>query len=120
MLGAAAVVQQANEDTFHWTNCAPQHWSFNQGELLWNGLENYILGNTDAEDIRATVMTGPVFRQDDLVHRDVPIPRDYWKVVVVRDRAGRLRSSGREAIRATSSRSCWWSPGRGRAERRTW
>ncbi|MBL6081195.1 DNA/RNA non-specific endonuclease [Belnapia sp. T18] len=92
--GTAEVVERANIDTFHWTNCSPQHWSFNQGELLWNGLENYILNNTDSENILGTVFTGPVFRQDDYVHRGVPLPRDYWKVVVIRTRDGDLRASG--------------------------
>ena len=92
--GTAAVVERANIDTFHWTNCSPQHWSFNQGEFLWNGLENYILNNTDGENILGSVFTGPVFRQDDYVHRGVPLPRDFWKVVIIRTREGQLRSSG--------------------------
>jgi endonuclease G len=92
--GSAATVQQANDDTFYWTNCSPQHWSFNQGETMWNGLENYILQNTDAENIRCTVFTGPVFRADDYEHRGVQIPNDYYKVVVLRTRTGRLLASG--------------------------
>ncbi|WP_156964017.1 DNA/RNA non-specific endonuclease [Muricoccus aerilatus] len=92
--GSAATVERANIDTFYWTNCSPQHWSFNQGELLRNGLENYILNNTDNENILGTVFTGPVFRQDAYVHRGVPLPRDFWKVVAIRTRDGELRTSG--------------------------
>jgi endonuclease G len=91
--GDAGTVGRANDDTFHWTNCAPQHWSFNQGATLWNGLENYILGNADEDDLLVTVFNGPVFRSDDYVHRGVGIPREYWKVVAVRTREGGLAAS---------------------------
>jgi len=83
----------ANDDTFHWTNCSPQYWGFNQGEELWQGLEDFILFNTDAEDVRATVFTGPLFQDDDEEHRGVRIPQFFWKVVVVNDGAGALSSS---------------------------
>ena len=83
----------ADEDTFHWTNCAPQYWEFNQGKELWQGLENFILYNTDEEDVRASVFTGPLFQDDDEEHRGVLIPQYFWKVVVVSDRGGKLYSS---------------------------
>jgi endonuclease G len=83
----------ANDDTFHWTNCSPQYWAFNQGEDLWQGLENFILYNTDEEDVRASVFTGPVFRDDDEVHRGVRIPQFFWKLVVVTNQEGKLFSS---------------------------
>lgn len=91
--GTPALVQQANDDTFHWTNCAPQHWSFNQGEHLWQGLENYILDNADTDNLLVSVFNGPVFRSDDHVHRGVGIPRDYFKVVAVVKRDGSLAAS---------------------------
>ena len=90
--GPTQVAGLANEDTFHWTNCSPQYWAFNQGKELWQGLENFILSNTDNDDLRATVFTGPVFRDDDEAHRGILVPQFYWKVVVVRD-ASRLYSS---------------------------
>jgi len=84
---------QANGDTFHWTNCSPQYWAFNQGSTLWQGLENFILYNTDADDLRATVFTGPVFSESDELHRGVLIPQRFFKVVAVLDGAGTLSSS---------------------------
>ncbi len=84
---------QANEDTFHWTNCSPQYWAFNQGSTLWQGLENFILYNTDADDLRATVFTGPVFSESDTLHRGVLIPQRFFKLVAVLDGAGILSSS---------------------------
>jgi len=89
--GESAV--QANGDTFHWTNCSPQYWAFNQGSTLWQGLENFILYNTDADDLRATVFTGPVFSESDELHRGVLIPQRFFKLVAVLDGAGTLSSS---------------------------
>ncbi len=91
--GERALAALANEDTFHWTNASPQHWEFNQSGQLWQGLENFILFNTDADDLRASVFTGPVFGDSDELHRGIRIPQFFWKVVAVRDRAGRLFSS---------------------------
>ncbi|WP_052700777.1 DNA/RNA non-specific endonuclease [Methylocucumis oryzae] len=91
--GDQDTLARANEDTFHWTNCSPQYWEFNQKEILWQGLENFILTNTDQDDLKATVFTGPVFREDDYTHRGLKIPKHFWKVVAVVDGAGRLYSS---------------------------
>lgn len=77
------MVKVANDDTFHWTNCAPQHERFNQGENLWAGLEDYILKNADNKDFKVSVFTGPVFANDDAVYRGVKIPKQYWKVVTM-------------------------------------
>ncbi|MBB3979357.1 endonuclease G [Rhizobium azooxidifex] len=57
--GDIRVAKQANDDTFQWTNCSPQYWGFNQGAELWQGLENFLLYNTDEEDVRASVFSGP-------------------------------------------------------------
>jgi endonuclease G len=91
--GDAKTIAIANEDTFHWTNCSPQYWEFNQKETLWQGLENFILNNTDQEDLRASVFTGPLFRDDDEEHRQVKIPQAFWKLVAVVDASGRLYTS---------------------------
>jgi endonuclease G len=49
----------ANDDTFHFTYCTPQHHDFNAGKTLWADLEDYILKNTDALDFRVSVFTDP-------------------------------------------------------------
>jgi endonuclease G len=69
----------ANQDTFHFTNCSPQMAGFNQKN--WLDLENYLLDNTRRWQARATVFTGPVFRDDDRRYRGVLIPSAFWKVV---------------------------------------
>jgi len=84
---------QADEDTFHWANCSPQYWGFNQGQQLWQGLENYILDNTNQEDILACVFTGPIFNHDDETHRGVQIPQFFFKVIAVTDSNNKLYAS---------------------------
>lgn len=76
---------QADEETFHFTNCSPQHRKFNQG--IWGQLEDYLLKNATKYDLKVTVFTGAVFRDDDMMYRGkYRIPAEFWKVVaMVRD-----------------------------------
>ena len=75
--------EKANEETFHFTNCSPQHSKLNQ--RTWLDLENYILNNAKVYDCKVTVFTGPVFRDNDKVYlRKFAIPAEFWKVVTVR------------------------------------
>jgi len=85
--GPTAEAKVANKDSFFFTNITPQHQAFNQSERhgLWGMLENAILEDVDVEDLRVSVFGGPVFRKDDLVYRNVKIPRDFWKVIAYRD-----------------------------------
>lgn len=77
----------ANDDTFHFTNCAPQMDVVNQ--RTWLGLETYILANAKAWKDRVSVFTGPVFHEDDLDYRGARIPRAFWKVVAFLSNDGR-------------------------------
>lgn len=36
----------------------------------------------DVDGRKASILAGPVFRQDDQVYRGVGLPREYWKVLV--------------------------------------
>lgn len=83
----------ANSDTFHWTNCVPQYFKVNQGREIWLGLEDYILYNTDQEDVKATVFNGPIFDEGDEPHRGIQVPKHYWKIVLVEDKDKTLFSS---------------------------
>jgi endonuclease G, mitochondrial len=89
--GTDAEAKQAEHDTFHYTNAAPQHELLNQRE--WLGLEDYILQNTNQSDIRISVFTGPVFRAEDATYRDVQIPEEFWKVVAHVGNDGGLRAT---------------------------
>ncbi|MEN0134086.1 MAG: DNA/RNA non-specific endonuclease, partial [Rhodococcus sp. (in: high G+C Gram-positive bacteria)] len=73
------LAKAANDDTFHFTNCSPQHHSFNAGRTLWLGLEDYVLKNADTADLSVTVVTGPVLAPDDPEYRGVALPRQFWK-----------------------------------------
>lgn len=83
----------ADEDTFHWSNCSPQYWFFNQRQEHWQGLENYILYNTDRDNLKASVFSGPVFDVNDEFHRGIQIPQYFFKIVAVTDSSGKLYSS---------------------------
>ena len=75
--------EKANEETFHFTNCSPQHSKLNQ--RTWLDLENYILNNAKVHDLKVTVFTGPVFRDNDKVYlQKFAIPAEFWKVAIVR------------------------------------
>jgi endonuclease G len=84
----------ANDDTFHFTNCAPQHHDFNAGQTKWLGLEDYILTNADNHRLAVSVLTGPVFADDDPHYRGVQLPRQYWKVVSMVKADGTLSATG--------------------------
>jgi endonuclease G len=85
--------QAGSDDTFFYTNCAPQHQTHNQ--QLWLGLEDHILGNAKVHDLRASVFSGPIFRDSDRRYREFLVPEDYWKVVaIVDDETGELSVTG--------------------------
>jgi endonuclease G len=75
-----AEASQANEDTFHYTNAAPQAAKFNQGMELWLGMESYLLDHAADHSRRLVVFTGPIFSDLDPVYRGVGIPLRYFKV----------------------------------------
>jgi endonuclease G len=79
---------RAEADTFHFTNCAPQHWRFNRRREFWQGIETYILDN-----VRISLFTGPVLADDDPPMEGTLVPRDYWKVVAMRKQDGTLAAA---------------------------
>lgn len=85
--GTVEMAQQANEDTFHFTNSCPQMAGVNQ--RAWLSLEDYVLRNAKADGMRVSVFTGPFFREDDLEYRGALIPSAFWKVVAIVTEDGR-------------------------------
>ncbi|WP_028345631.1 DNA/RNA non-specific endonuclease [Bradyrhizobium murdochi] len=94
-------VDQAKEhgdDSFHFTNCCPQFWSFNQGKQLWAGLEDYTRDELLKRREKGVVITGPIFDGPDADGADLPdpagkphrdpifgglaIPKYFWKILV--------------------------------------
>ncbi|MGQ0565368.1 MAG: DNA/RNA non-specific endonuclease [Gemmobacter sp.] len=102
-------IEFANSDTFHWTNCTPQHEAFNQSaparndstyrgmKGLWGAFENHVQKELASDGDRASILAGPILAANDPVGRDfgrgaLQYPRRFWKVVVVR-----VQGSGRKA-----------------------
>jgi endonuclease G, mitochondrial len=80
---SAKTARLANDDTFHFTNCSPQHQDFNRNKTSWAGLEDYILKNAGNLHFKANVFTGPVLAKDDDAYDGVQLPRQFWKVVTM-------------------------------------
>lgn len=97
------LAKRNGDDSFHFTNCAPQHWQFNQNSKangLWFATEDEVLKRTDTN--RLCVINGPVFnasastqgadglwrlnptgdRVQDPVFGGVAIPKQFFKVIV--------------------------------------
>jgi endonuclease G len=78
--------ERANADTFHFTNCTPQHFRFNQSADFWQGIERYVLEQGVLQPGRAkrlTVLQGPVLDdRDDPWAGDVQVPAQFWKIVI--------------------------------------
>ena len=87
--GSIKEAKRANADTFHFTNCTPQQWRFNQSTKIWQGIERYVLekGVSDnRSNTRVSVLQGPLFTdgvdEDSRVFADdVMIPIAFWKLV---------------------------------------
>lgn len=92
MWGSKEEARFAESDTFHYTVVAPQHARLNQG--IWLELEDYLINWAEGHEARLSIFTGPVFRADDPLYRDiVRVPADYWKVAVTESISG-LRAVG--------------------------
>lgn len=86
----------ANDDTFHFTNCSPQHLITNQGKTkqapeglkLWGRLEDHVASQGKKNKRRLCVFNGPIFRRDDVPYRGIRLPEEFWKVVVFADDDG--------------------------------
>lgn len=88
-----AEAKVCNDDTFHFTNCSPQHEDFNQSQTTWAGLEDYILENAENMDFRVSVFSGPVLAEDDQSFAGIQLPRQFWKVVAMVKETGDLSAT---------------------------
>lgn len=79
--------ESANADTFHLTNCSPQHTQFNQAGKggIWGALEDWISSQGKAGGFeKMTIFAGPVLTNRDPELYRVKVPTAFWKVVVAR------------------------------------
>lgn len=84
-----AAATAANNDTFHLTNCSPQHAVFNEssqashnGVLLWGNLEMYVTSQAKKGSKKLSIFNGPVFRPNDQIYRGIQLPKEFWKLIV--------------------------------------
>jgi len=80
--GTADEAVRANADTFHFTNCTPQHFLFNQSTKYWQGVERFVLENGAVEHKKKLcVFQGPVLTGKYADADDVKVPFKFWKIV---------------------------------------
>ena len=95
--GDEADARIAERESDMWSNVAPQHENLHDD--AWGSIEDWMLERVQGHGQRACVFTGPVFTDDDPVHRNGPneepiqIPAGFWKVISVRLN-GAMRSAG--------------------------
>lgn len=87
------IAKAANDDTFHFTNCSPQHADFNRNATLWAGLEDYILDHADNDQFKVCVFSGPILTDADPEYREVKLPLQFWKVVTMAKSPGLLSAT---------------------------
>jgi endonuclease G len=85
--GTPAEAAAANIDSFFFTNITPQHSKFNQSGAkgIWGMLEDAIFADIDVNDLKISVMGGPVLSDSDPVYRNIKIPRQFWKIIYYRE-----------------------------------
>ncbi|AIC29508.1 DNA/RNA non-specific endonuclease protein (plasmid) [Rhizobium etli bv. mimosae str. IE4771] len=88
-------MEYANSDTFHWTNCTPQHEAFNQSspkgriysgmEGIWGAFENHIQQSRKGGDTKACILAGPILADkdpsEDFGLGEIQYPLRFWKIV---------------------------------------
>jgi endonuclease G, mitochondrial len=93
--GGVTEAKKANKDSFFFTNISPQMDNFNQSKMggIWGHLEDAVFEDTDVENLKVSVLGGPVFHDDDREFRKIKLPREFWKVIVLIENQ-KLKSKG--------------------------
>jgi endonuclease G len=98
--GDESEAKQGNTDSMHVTNTVPQMQNMNAG--IWLALENYALQNARKDDMRISVITGPVFRPADPIKFGVIIPLEFWKIIVfIHDETKKITATGYKISQAS-------------------
>ncbi|MES1216483.1 MAG: DNA/RNA non-specific endonuclease, partial [Bacteroidota bacterium] len=97
------LIAYANADSYHWTNCTPQHEAFNRDAFgfhgLWGRLENQVQSQIKFVDNKAIHFAGPVLNNDSDPEKDygtgaVQYPLRFWKIMLVNDQDSGLSAYG--------------------------
>ncbi len=88
-------IEFSNSDTFHWTNCTPQHEVFNQENPkgysgrkgIWGEFEAWVQKQILQNEQRCCILAGPVLAARDpsanFGSGRIKYPIRFWKVIVV-------------------------------------
>jgi endonuclease G len=98
------IVDDAEAQTFRWTNCTPQHKKLNQTGGVWYQLEQHVMEHGVKGKIAdIAVFAGPVLSKDDkfmevkkgkLKGKFIQIPIEFWKVIVWKKSDNKLYAVG--------------------------
>lgn len=98
------IADEAEIETFRWTNCTPQHKKLNQKGGIWYELEQHVMENGVKNKIaNISVFAGPVLNKNDKglpvkkgKYKDqiIQIPIEFWKVIVWKKTDGKLYAVG--------------------------
>ena len=101
-------IEFAIGDSYHWTNCTPQHEAFNKASGgdsggpakvrgVWGEFEDYVKMELAKGNNRASILSGPVLAASDpyavFSRGRIQYPNSFWKVVLV-VQEGALRAYG--------------------------
>jgi endonuclease G, mitochondrial len=50
--------------------------------VIWGHVEDGVFEDTDVENLKVSVLGGPVFRDDDREFRKIKLPQEFWRVIV--------------------------------------
>lgn len=91
--GNDAEANQGNVDSFFFTNITPQLDDFNQSGKsgLWGELENAIYAGVKLDNLRASLIGGPIFKATDYSYKGSLVPRSFYKIVAYTE-AGVLKA----------------------------
>lgn len=83
----ASEIEYGNSDTFHWTNCTPQHERFNRSMSggQWGAFEEHIVQQISGFGRRVSIFSGPVLANND-PGKDygqgyIQYPVKFWKII---------------------------------------
>lgn len=94
--GSTQEAEQADSESFFWTNIAPQHEHLH--DTAWGNIEDWMFEVMDDSDRQSCVFTGPVLMPDDPAHVNRPgelpvrIPAGFWKIIALKHQS-RLRAA---------------------------
>ncbi len=86
--GTHTEAKKANEESFVFTNIAPQMAAFNQGSRggVWGQLETSLYDQLAMDRSRVSVMAGCIFNENDREYRNYQIPVEFFKLILYEEK----------------------------------